>query len=225
MGTTTPNISIYVPAAGETNYDQAFLAGMLNVDAHNHTGGPDNGVILGNASLATPYVTVDGTQIILGTPVVNPNWPSRSSFSAYLTANQAAATGDATQFTIPYNAVIWNQGGNFNTGTGIYTAPVTGKYFFTATVDMQGLTNAHTAGIVWIAVTGRTYTSSTMNYGAIRSVNGLDELQVTVTCLADMIAGNTARVTLTVANGAKVVSVNQTSAVVPQTTFQGYLVL
>ena len=223
MGTTTPNISIYVPAAGETNYDQAFLAGMLNVDAHDHTGGPDNGVILGNASLATPYVTVDGTQITLGTPVVNPNWPSRTSFSAYLTANQAAATGDGTQFTIPFNATTWNQGANFNTGTGIFTAPVTGKYFFSATVDFQGVLNTHTTGVIVIGTTTRNYYSASLNYGAV--MNAAGEVELTNTCLADMAAGETARVVVIVSGGAKVVSINQTSAAHPLTTFQGYLVL
>ncbi len=57
MGQITPNMSIYVPAAGETNYDAPFLQGMLNVDQHNHTGGPDNGVPLGTAALQAGSVT------------------------------------------------------------------------------------------------------------------------------------------------------------------------
>ena len=44
MGNITPNISIYVPVAGEQNYDQAFAAGMVNIDQHDHTGGPNKGL-------------------------------------------------------------------------------------------------------------------------------------------------------------------------------------
>jgi NOL1/NOP2/fmu family ribosome biogenesis protein len=31
MGQVTPNMGIYIPAAGETNYDASFAAGMINV--------------------------------------------------------------------------------------------------------------------------------------------------------------------------------------------------
>lgn len=59
MGTTTPNIGIYIPAAGETNYDAAFAAGMMNIDQHNHTGGPNNGVQLSGASIDAGAITFD----------------------------------------------------------------------------------------------------------------------------------------------------------------------
>jgi hypothetical protein len=44
MGNVTPNISIYIPFPGEENYDQAFAAGMMNIDQHDHTGGPNKGL-------------------------------------------------------------------------------------------------------------------------------------------------------------------------------------
>ena len=57
--TTTPNMAIYVPVAGQTNYDQAFLAGMLNIDQHDHSGAPNKGVPLSSASLGPASVTKD----------------------------------------------------------------------------------------------------------------------------------------------------------------------
>lgn len=57
MGQTTPNMSIYIPAAGETNYDASFAVGMMNVDQHNHTGGPDNGVLISTGAIADGSVT------------------------------------------------------------------------------------------------------------------------------------------------------------------------
>lgn len=57
MGTTTPNISIYIPAAGETNYDAAFASGMVNIDQHDHSGGPTKGVPIANSGIADGAVT------------------------------------------------------------------------------------------------------------------------------------------------------------------------
>lgn len=57
MGQTTPNMSIYVPAAGETNYDASFLAGMINIDQHDHSGPPDNGVQIATQALEDGSVT------------------------------------------------------------------------------------------------------------------------------------------------------------------------
>lgn len=59
MGQTTPNISIYIPAAGETNYDQSFAMGMLNIDQHDHSGGPTKGVPISGSGIATGSITYD----------------------------------------------------------------------------------------------------------------------------------------------------------------------
>lgn len=59
MGTTTPNIGLYIPADGETNYGTAFANGMLNLDTHDHSGPPNKGVPLSSAGLAAGSVTAD----------------------------------------------------------------------------------------------------------------------------------------------------------------------
>lgn len=57
MGQTTPNISIYIPSAGETNYDQSFASGMINIDQHDHSGAPTKGVPIASSGLADGSVT------------------------------------------------------------------------------------------------------------------------------------------------------------------------
>jgi len=57
MGQTTPNMGIYIPAAGETNYDASFAAGMVNVDQHNHSGGPNEGVPIATSGIADGSIT------------------------------------------------------------------------------------------------------------------------------------------------------------------------
>lgn len=57
MGTVTPNIGIYLPANGETNYNDSFDAGMINIDQHDHSGGPNKGVAIGTTALVDNSVT------------------------------------------------------------------------------------------------------------------------------------------------------------------------
>ena len=59
MGQTTPNIGIYIPAAGETDYDQSFAAGMINIDQHDHSGGPNKGLPIATEGLGDFSVTFD----------------------------------------------------------------------------------------------------------------------------------------------------------------------
>ena len=59
MGTTTPYIGIFIPAAGEDGYDQSFAAGMINIDQHDHSGGPNKGLPIATKGLANGAVTFD----------------------------------------------------------------------------------------------------------------------------------------------------------------------
>lgn len=59
MGQTTPFIGIYIPAAGETDYDQSFAAGMMNIDQHDHSGGPNKGMPIATEGLGDFSVTFD----------------------------------------------------------------------------------------------------------------------------------------------------------------------
>lgn len=59
MGSRTPNIGIYIPSAGETNYDANFLAGMINIDQHDHSGGPNKGLPITGSGIAQGSITFD----------------------------------------------------------------------------------------------------------------------------------------------------------------------
>lgn len=80
MGFVTPNMGIYIPAAGETNYDASFAAGMINIDQHDHSGGPNKGVQLAASGLADGSVTFEklnadvvDTATGLGVSITEPN--------------------------------------------------------------------------------------------------------------------------------------------------------
>ena len=59
MGQITPNLGIFIPSAGETNYEQSFAAGMMNIDQHDHSGGPNKGVPIQTSGLSDFSVTYD----------------------------------------------------------------------------------------------------------------------------------------------------------------------
>lgn len=132
--------------------------------------------------------------------------PLQPSFQSYLNSSVVNATGDGTVYTIVYDTEVFDQGSDFNNATGVFTAPVAGRYMFSCVVSLAALGAAHTSGNLNIVTTGRTYVVNLSSYGAMRSVaNGL---VIGGTVIANMAAGDTATVTITVENSTKTVGVN-----------------
>lgn len=212
MGNTTPNISIYIPAIGETDYEMPYTMGQNFLDAHAHTGAPTGGA---------PVLThVDGTALSSGTPAVNPLWPSRCKFSAYFAATQNNVTGDGTVYNLAFDSTIANVGGVFNTGTGRFTAPVTGCYLFCVSVVLTGIGAGHTAMANVIATTSTGYPFGSFNPTVV-AVGG--DLNVTASVIAFMTAGDIAAIGVQVSNSTKTVNVASGGLALPGTSFQGYL--
>ena len=57
MGNLTPNMSIFIPVSGEELYSAAFAAGQMKIDAHDHSGAPDNGVPIGTDGIQDGAIT------------------------------------------------------------------------------------------------------------------------------------------------------------------------
>jgi len=147
------------------------------------TGGDD---LFNNSS-----ATIDSSGRMLNT--------SQPAFLALSIVNQLNATGAGAVATANFTSEIFDQGSNYD-GTNTFTAPVTGRYSLASDLLMGGLTAAMTAGQIRLVTSNRTYTSDVGNIGANRSIANF--YNTDAHALADMDAADTARIDVTIANGA-----------------------
>ena len=90
-------------------------------------------------SRSTALGTTDCIQIHAGGQVSEPLQPCFSAFTSVAYPN---CTGNGTVFNFICDSTLCNGGGHYDTITGVFTAPVTGKYFFTTFCILTGLTPA-----------------------------------------------------------------------------------
>lgn len=116
------------------------------------TGGAAKVVTVGStngaSSLALKMGTADFSlasatgNVIVAQDAGQVTMPLQPFFEAYLSAPVLNVTGNGEFYTIVFDTEVFDQAGNYDHTTGIFTAPVAGKYFFTTGVQFQGLTAA-----------------------------------------------------------------------------------
>lgn len=141
---------------------------------------------------------------------------SRPQFSAFVSGTSANVTGDGTIYTVIFDNEIFDIAGNYNAGTGVFTAPYTGKYLLIGNVLCQDCGVAHTGGWINMVTSNRTYSAGYTNPGA-SAYAGYRGFHVAT--IADMDASDTAYVSIFVTGGTKVVDVYGQNV---HSYFQGY---
>lgn len=126
--------------------------------------------------------------------------PLQPSFLVTNGTGATDVTGDATVYTVLWPTEIYDQGSNFASNT--FTAPITGRYLLSVSISIAGMLVTHTGRAVKIVTSNRNYTN---DYNHLLAET---DTTMTVTCIADMDAADTATITLDVSGSTKVVDVS-----------------
>lgn len=177
-------------------------------------GSTNTNAITGSGTIQASVLSFDGSSSTINTTTQTPltsrfgiqRSTTQPAFLAFATT-QSNVTGDNTAYTITFNTEIFDQNNNFN-GVSTFTAPVTGRYRLNADIIFNDVGIAHTGCIMTITTSNRAYYFNYFNIGVANSSGVQFGVQ---SVLADMDVGDTAVVTVQIANGTKVVDINALS--------------
>jgi len=154
-----------------------FSQGVDNSDS-------DNFVISANAALGT-------SNIFSATTAGEVIKPLTSAFGA-VAADQANVTGSGTVYTVTFtSSEYFDQNGDFD-GTSTFTAPITGKYVFNATITYAGIDSNKPHVQTRLVTTARLYNPGISSASAQRDAN--DRFCGRYSFIVDMDAADTATV-------------------------------
>lgn len=166
-----------------------------------------------DSSTATLTLAQSGDNVVInGENVSHPGLPC---FLASNTVTDANQTGAGASVTVDFNNEIFDIGGNFAADT--FTAPDTGKYLLTASVQISDLTTAMNNFLLNLSTSNNVFI-----YNDMRHIEAAaDFTTFTVSAVCDMDAADTAAVLVQVSGGAGNTADISGSAVGPATYFSG----
>lgn len=166
---------------------RSYVTGIDNSDSQKFK------ITTTNSATLTPS---SGTEIAVCTSSGEWTYPAQPAFQAYMSADRTNVTGAGTTYTIAFDSERYDVGGDFNTTTYTFTAPVTGKYNLNCYVRYYGLSAAMTYVELEIVTSNQTYQFS-KQHNSVTTDSG-----ITGSVLCDMDSSDTCTVTITISNGA-----------------------
>ena len=148
--------------------------------------------------------------------------PSQPAFLAYNSATDANVVGQAgTTYTVIFDTEVYDQNSDYNSGTGTFTSPVTGKCILSAFVLVIDLAAAMTNSYIGFITSNRSYYTGYYNIGAMRNTpnNGV---YLHMDTIADMDAADTETFIVEVQGGTNVADIY--GGANPNTYFTGKLI-
>lgn len=143
--------------------------------------------------------------------------PLQPAFYGALSIDVNNVTGNGTLYLVIWDTERFDQGGDYDTTTGLFTCPVDGNYQFNACVPMGGIV-ASNEGRISFRLNGAEIGCSTRcQLSQIRDAGG--NLAQNISMFIDLDAGDTVGVNYFVNGGAQVAGIRATS----NNTFNGFL--
>ena len=161
---------------------------------------------LGSTLGTTSHMVFDSTGAITK--------PLQPAFLAKLNGQQSNLTNDGNLQTVEFDYEPFDQNADFNTSNYTFTAPVTGKYFFSVQLFLETIDTGATYYSLRLVTSNRTYENAfDPNFSA-----DLERYTVQMSVLADMDASDTALMRILQVSGTSQTDINADNS-----TFSGYL--
>lgn len=122
------------------------------------------------------------------------------SFSVNITTSPTNVTGDGTDYQIIFDHVNFDQTSSYDAGTGIFTAPIGGKYQLNAACFIDNTSTPMSSFQIEIITTGFTFRNKV---GCSTTATPPSGTSINISTIAILSAGETAYVGVSVGGGTK----------------------
>ncbi len=160
-------------------------------------------------STTNGVVSFNGTSLISSSTALlnSSNYYTNSSqpcFRSYLSSAASNVTGGGQIYQIIFNSADFNVSSSYSTSTGKFTAPIAGKYFFSATIYLSGLSSSHVGFSYYFTQNSSTAQQATGN-PYIQSTGGT--LTLSLNTFIQMALNDTLFANLSVTGGTQIVTI------------------